>query len=76
MLKDTEQTIRHEVGQPTNPFLSLKLLWESIDWKKAEHHVKRLQERIYRAAKRQQWAKVRNLQKLLARSYDNKIVAI
>jgi len=80
VLKDTEQTIGHGVEQSTNPFtspkLQLQLRWESIDWKKAEQHVKRLQERIYRATKGQQWAKVRNLQKLLARSYDNKLLAI
>lgn len=35
-----------------------------------------MQERIYRATKEKQWMKVRNLQKLLAKSTVNKLVAI
>jgi RNA-directed DNA polymerase len=41
-----------------------------------ERTVRRLQERIYRAAQRQAWRTVRSLQKLLARATANKLLAI
>lgn len=50
--------------------------WASIIWCAVEKNVRRLQERIYRATERQSWRQVRNLQKLLARSISNKLLAI
>ncbi len=50
--------------------------WATIIWRAVEKNVRRLQERIYRAAERQAWRQVRNLQKLLARSISNKFLAI
>lgn len=50
--------------------------WEQIDWKQVERTVRQLQERIYRATERQEWAKVRSLQKLLVRATSNKLLAI
>lgn len=50
--------------------------WNSINWKQVESTVRHMQGRIYRATKEQQWMKVRNLQKLLAKSTANKLVAI
>ncbi len=50
--------------------------WNSVNWKQVESTVRHIQERIYRATKEQQWMKVRNLQKLLAKSTANKLVAI
>lgn len=70
MSKDTEQTTEHVIESSSNH------LWNNINWKKAEKHVRRIQERIYRATKEKQWKKVRSLQKLLALSYDNKLIAI
>jgi RNA-directed DNA polymerase len=60
----------------TDPLSSSVELWETINFKRAKKHVTRLQERIYRATKNQQWKKVKTLQKLLVRSYYNKILAI
>lgn len=67
-MESTEQTNGLE-GDPS-------LHWNKIQWQKVEKQVRRLQERIYRAAKRQQWQKVRSLQILLAKSYSNKLKAI
>jgi len=50
--------------------------WATIIWQAVEKNVRRLQERIYRATERQAWRQVRNLQKLLARSISNKLLAI
>jgi RNA-directed DNA polymerase len=50
--------------------------WQDIPWRNVEKNVRRLQERIYRATKRQEWKRVRSLQRLLARSMSNKLLAI
>jgi len=50
--------------------------WEDINWRDVEKNVSRLQERIYRATERQEWKKVRSLQKLLVRAMSNKLLAI
>ena len=42
--------------------------WADIDWRAVEMNVGRLQERIYRATKDEDWKKVKSLQKLLARA--------
>lgn len=50
--------------------------WADINWPAVERNVRRLQERIYRATERQEWKKVRSLQKLLTRATSNKLQAI
>ncbi len=50
--------------------------WADINWSAAEQKVRRLQERIYRATERQEWKKVKHLQKLLVRATSNKLLAI
>ena len=40
--------------------------WDRIDWRAQEGRVRRLRQRIFKAAQEQDWAKVRNLQKLTA----------
>jgi RNA-directed DNA polymerase len=42
--------------------------WSSIDWKKAEKYVDKIQKRIYRAESEGDYRKVRDLQRLLGRS--------
>ena len=51
-------------------------LWRQINWSAAERNVKRLQGRIFRAVKARNRAKVRSLQKLLARASSAKLLAI
>ena len=50
--------------------------WEQINWNHVATNVRHLQERIYRAAERQEWEKVRSLQILLVRAMSNKLLAI
>src|SRR5689334_726455 len=50
--------------------------WADIDWRAAGMNVGRLQERICRATKGEDWGKVRDLQKLLARATSTKLPAI
>ena len=42
--------------------------WDAIDWRTHEEQVRRLRQRIFKAAQEQDWPKVRNLQKLMLRS--------
>ena len=50
--------------------------WADINWHTVEGHVRRLQERIYRATTNKAWRTVKNLQKLLVRATSNKLLAI
>ena len=50
--------------------------WSDIDWAAAETAVRRLQDRIYRAAAAGNRRRVRNLQKLLVRSTSAKRLAV
>ena len=50
--------------------------WSSVDWTATEAVVRHIQDRIFRAAKAGDGARVANLQKLLARSRSAKLLAI
>jgi RNA-directed DNA polymerase len=50
--------------------------WEVIDWRSCEAQVRRLRQRIFKATREQDWAKVRNLQKLMLRSRANTLVSV
>lgn len=50
--------------------------WSQINWASVERIVKRLQGRIFRAVRAGKLAKVKSLQKLLARSSSAKLLAI
>lgn len=50
--------------------------WADIDWHAVEASVGRLQERIYRATKDEDWMRVKSLQKPLARATSTKLLAI
>jgi RNA-directed DNA polymerase len=41
--------------------------WDAMDWRRHEDNVRRLRQRIFKAAKDGDLAKVRNLQKLMVR---------
>ncbi|WP_228791199.1 group II intron reverse transcriptase/maturase [Nocardia puris] len=51
-------------------------LWHSIDWRQEEAHVKRLRQRIFRAARNGDHKQVRNLQKLMLRSRANVVTSV
>jgi RNA-directed DNA polymerase len=50
--------------------------WAAIDWRACEGEVRRLRQRIFKAAQEQDWPRVRNLQKLMLRSRANTLVSV
>src|SRR6266540_4350615 len=50
--------------------------WEQVDWRVHEERVRRLRQRIFKAAKDGDLAKVRNLQKLMLRSWSNTLLSV
>jgi hypothetical protein len=50
--------------------------WHAIDWKAANHHVRRLQARIVKATQDKKWGKVKALQRLLTHSFSGKALAV
>ena len=50
--------------------------WDEIDWRAQEGQVRRLRQRIFKAAQEQDWPRVRNLQKLMLRSRSNTLVSV
>jgi len=50
--------------------------WDSIQWETTKRHVRRLQERIFRATRDKDFAKVKNLQKLLVRSQSARLLSV
>ena len=52
------------------------LAWKSIDWKKCEAQVKKLQERIVKARKEGRHGKVQSLQWVLTHSFAAKAIAV
>jgi RNA-directed DNA polymerase len=54
----------------------LEFQWKTIDWKKAENEVNRLQIRIAKATQKKKWNTVKRLQYLLTHSYYAKALAV
>jgi RNA-directed DNA polymerase len=50
--------------------------WQTRPWKQFQRNVFRLQKRIYQAARRGDFQRVRNLQRLLLRSYSARCLAV
>src|SRR6266540_1211200 len=50
--------------------------WEQVDWRVHEERVRRLRCRIFKAAKDGDLATVRNLQKLVLRSWSNTLISV
>jgi len=50
--------------------------WRTLPWKMYQRNVYRLQQRIYRAARRGDHKRVRNLQRLLLRSWSARCLAV
>jgi RNA-directed DNA polymerase len=50
--------------------------WNSVNWKNAYRVVRRLRQRIFKATKGGNLKQVRNLQRLLMRSYSNILIAV
>ena len=50
--------------------------WSQINWRKVNKAVKNLRQRIFLARKLGNWRKLRNLQKLMQRSYANLLLSV
>jgi RNA-directed DNA polymerase len=50
--------------------------WNAIDWKKAHRTVRNLRHRIFRATQEGNLKKVHSLQKLMLKSYSNRLVSV
>jgi RNA-directed DNA polymerase len=50
--------------------------WDAINWRLHQDNVGRLRRRIFKAAKEQDLAKVRSLQKMMLRSWSNTLVSV
>jgi RNA-directed DNA polymerase len=50
--------------------------WQALPWKEFQCNVRRLQQRIYQAERRGNWKRVRNLQRLLLRSWSARCLAV
>src|SRR5271165_2116745 len=52
------------------------LEWDAVDWRVHEKNVARLRQRIFTAAREQDWAKLRSLQEMTLRSWSNTLVSV
>ncbi|MUG95601.1 group II intron reverse transcriptase/maturase [Scytonema sp. UIC 10036] len=50
--------------------------WAEINWKLVKKRVRNLRQRIYRATQNGRWNQVRNLMKLMIRSYSNLLLSV
>jgi RNA-directed DNA polymerase len=50
--------------------------WDAVNWRACELEVQRLRQRIFKATQEQDWAQVRNLQKLMLRSRSNTLLSV
>jgi len=50
--------------------------WNQIDWRQAVQYVRQLRREIFRAAKRGDLKMVRTLQRIMLRSYENRVVSV
>ncbi len=63
-------------GNLANGTEKQRLDWYSIDWKKTNRTVRNLRQRIFKAAKAGDRNRVRQLQKLMLRSYSNTLESV
>src|SRR6266480_7198611 len=50
--------------------------WNAINWRQANRTVRNLRQRLFRATKEGNLKKVRSLQKLMLKSYSNRLVSV
>src|SRR5258706_2430442 len=50
--------------------------WNTINWRKANRTVRNLRQRIFRATQEGNLKKVRSLQRLMLKSYSNRLVSV
>ncbi len=64
--------IKPFTGAPTDQETS----WDSIQWKKAQVEIRRLQMRIAKATREKRFGKVKALQRILTHSFYGKCLAV
>lgn len=64
------------VNKKTCATTDREFAWKSIDWKKCEAQVKKLQERIVKAGKEGRHGKVKSLQWILTHSFAAKAIVV
>jgi RNA-directed DNA polymerase len=69
----TEGQVRHLM---VNGPKDVALDWDAIDWRCHEDNVRRLRQRIFKAAQEGDLTTVRNLQKLMLRSWSNTLMSV
>src|SRR5437763_599189 len=52
------------------------LEWDAVNWRVHEKNVAKLRQRIFTATRDGDWPKVRNLQKMMLRSWSNTLVSV
>lgn len=50
--------------------------WKNAEWRTIHSKVRNLRQRIFRATREKNWKLVRNLQKLMLRSYSNLLISV
>src|SRR5512133_3959105 len=50
--------------------------WDAIDWRHHEDNVRRLRGRIFKATRDGAWPTVRNLQRMMLRSWSNTLISV
>lgn len=50
--------------------------WHSVNWKSVRKVVRNLRQRIFKATQARNWRKVRNLQRLILRSFSNALLSV
>ncbi len=72
----TEVRAAPKANGPEDQARDAPVQWDKIDWRAQEGQVRRLRQRIFKAAQEGDWPKVRNLQKLMLRSQANTLVSV
>ncbi len=63
-------------GQPLANGTTKQTNWNAINWRQANRTVRNLRHRIFRATQESNLKKVRSLQKLMLKSYSNRLVSV
>ena len=66
VITGTKITPARTANGPEDQPYQVPVQWDTIDWRAQEEQVRRLRQRIFTAAREQDWPRVRNLQELTA----------
>lgn len=75
-MNGNNSTTETPVSERLSDSKRLSIQWKTIDWKKAEQEVNRLQVRIVKATQEKKWNTVKRLQYLLTHSFYAKALAV